>query len=296
MPVLPAKSASRASASRALTVIAILYFTGRVIEVLPLSAPSPQMVALEVFSALAFALAHGAQSLGLRQILVFASICLVVGNTLEILGIHTGFPFGHYEFLSVMGPQLLHVPILLGLAYIGMAYVSWTIARLIAGATGEQPSIPQSLGVCLLASFVMTAWDFAQDPVWSTLLHAWRWRDGGSWFGVPLSNFAGWLLTVFLIYAAFSFYSRRRPAARFEVSAAGWHMAVIFYALCAAGNVLQLLRRQPVEMIADATGKLWRASSILGASALVSVLGMGSFALLAWLRIPSSSAVQGDGI
>ena len=72
-------------------------------------------------------------------------------------------------------------------------------------------------------------------------------------------------------------------------------MAVIFYALCAAGNVLQLLRRQPVEMIADATGKLWRASSILGASALVSVLGMGSFALLAWLRIPSSSAVQGDG-
>ena len=52
---------------------------------------------------------------------------------LENLSIATGFPFGHYEFLALMGPKLFRVPILLGLAYIGMAYVSWILGCLIAG-------------------------------------------------------------------------------------------------------------------------------------------------------------------
>jgi hypothetical protein len=62
-----------------------------------------------------------------------AAICVVVGNLSENLGVATGFPFGRYYFVELMGPKLFHVPVLLGLAYIGMAYVSWTLARLIAG-------------------------------------------------------------------------------------------------------------------------------------------------------------------
>jgi putative membrane protein len=135
-------SATRSAAqrtSRALLAILALYALSRIIEVIPISTPSTPIVALEILSALAFALVHGAQQYRLRGILVFAALCLLIGNTIENIGVITGFPYGRHEFLALMGPQLMHVPILLGLAYIGMAYVSWTLARLILGVTGPAP-------------------------------------------------------------------------------------------------------------------------------------------------------------
>jgi putative membrane protein len=167
-----------------------------------ITGPTPQLnlVALDVLSAVAFAMVDGARHYGSRGILVFAGICLAVGNVVENFSIATGFPFGHYRFLEVMGPRIFSVPVLLGLAYIGMAYVSWTLARILLGDTSCRAGIPGMLAIPATASFIMVAWDIAQDPVWSTFLHAWVWRDGGSWFGVPLSNFAGWYGTVFAIY------------------------------------------------------------------------------------------------
>jgi len=273
--------------SRVLLAILAVYLLGRIIEIVPFSKPSTPYVALEILCAFAFALFHGARHYRVRGILTFTAICLVVGNVIENIGVATGFPYGHYVFLSLMGPKLLQVPVLLGLAYIGMAYVSWTLARLILRATSTTVSGGQLIAVPLLASLIMTAWDFAQDPVWSTLLHAWRWHDGGIWFGVPLTNYAGWVLTVFLIYAAFALCMRHTapiPAA----ACPHWRSAVLFYVLCAIGNVLQLFRSQPVDLIADPSGTLWRTTGILRASALVSVFVMGSIALAAWLRIPTA--------
>lgn len=275
--------------SLTLTAILTLYAAGRILEVLPGCTPSTPIVALEIFSALAFALIHGAHHYRLRGILVFSAISVVIGNALENLSILTGFPFGHYEFLALMGPQIFRVPILLGLAYIGMAYVSWILARLILGAPSNRPERSQLITLPILAAVLMTAWDFAQDPVWSTLLHAWRWRDGGLWFGVPLTNYAGWLLTVFLIYFAFAQYLRHAQPTPPPPSP-HWRAAVVLYAFCAVGNVLQLLRPQPHEIVADPSGTQWHASAILRASASVSILLMGSFAITAWLRIPKSGS------
>ncbi len=290
---MPTAAANRSSSAMrpagALIAILTLYAFARILEVLPISTPSTPIVALEILSALAFALIHGAQHYRLRGILVFAAVCLVIGNALENLSVVTGFPFGHYEFLPLMGPQLLHVPFLLGLAYIGMAYVSWTLARIILAATRPVPIGLQLIALPLLASVIMTAWDFAQDPVWSTLLHAWRWRDGGHWFGVPFTNYAGWPLTVFLIYVAFALYLRRSSPAPPAPGLPHSRAAVVLYAFCALGNVLQLLRPQPADAVIDASGTIWRTAAILRASALVSIFIMGSFALVAWLRIPRTT-------
>ncbi len=280
----PTRGQRTRTSSAFLTTLLILYAFTRILQIVPFSTPSTSIVALEIFSALAFALIHGTHHYRLRGMLVFALICLIIGNALENLSILTGFPFGHYVFLPLMGPQLLNVPILLGLAYIGMAYVSWTLARLILVATSTRPESTHRITLPLLAAVIMTAWDFAQDPVWSTLLHAWRWRDGGIWFGVPLTNYAGWLLTVFLIYLAFTQYLRH-AAATPRPASPQWRAPVLLYALCALGNVLQILRPQPLEVVTDPTGAQWHTAAILRASALVSIVVMGSFALFAWLRI-----------
>ena len=283
----PSKKQRSPAITLALAALLALYVFIRILQVLPTSTPSTPIVALEILSALAFATVHGAQHYRLRGILVFIAITLVIGNIIESIGVHTGFPYGHYEFLPLVGPQFNRVPILLGLAYIGMAYVSWTLARLILAATAPKPAVPQLITLPLVAAVIMTAWDFAQDPVWSTLLHAWRWRDGGLWFGVPLSNYAGWLFTVFLIYFAFAQYLRR-SAATPQLASPHWRAAILLYFFCAIGNVLQLLRPQSLDVITDPAGAQWHTAAILRASALVSIFVMGSFVLFAWVRIPKT--------
>ncbi|HMG88009.1 MAG TPA: hypothetical protein VK574_19920 [Terracidiphilus sp.] len=47
----------------------------------------------------------------------------------------------------------------------------------------------------------------------------------------------------------------------------------------------QLLRPR-MDLIADPTGTLWHTAAILRASAFVSIVIVGSFAFIAWLRIP----------
>jgi putative membrane protein len=268
----------------ALALILAAYIAARVLEIVPSPIPRTAIVALDVLSALAFALVLGTRTHRLRGILVFAGFCILIGNTTENLSISTGFPFGHYFFLELMGPKLFQVPILLGLAYIGMAYVSWVLGTLIAGRSRSLLAIP------LTASFIMVAWDVAQDPVWSTVLHGWVWRDGGHWFGVPFSNYLGWYLTVFLIYLCFALYLRRRPAPPNASNPAIGRPAISFYALCAAANVCQVFGHRTQTVVQDPTGHAWVVADITAASALVSIFVMGGFAVLALVRLGRQSA------
>lgn len=261
-----------------------LYAFARILQVWPGKVPMWGVVALHVFPPIVFALIHGALIYRMRGILIFLAIGFIAGNIFENLGVRTGFPFGRYYFTDLMGPKLSIVPIMLGLAYLGMAYLSWMLARLILGNT-------QSLGgfrivtLPVVASFIMVAWDLSMDPVWSTILHAWVWVKGGAYFGVPVSNFVGWFLTVYVVYRLFALYLERRSAAVNRLPARYWRMAVIFYGVSAAGNILLAIPQDRVAVVYDATGAQWKVSDITLACALVSVLIMGAFAVLAWVRI-----------
>jgi putative membrane protein len=268
-----------------LGAILAAYACARILEVFHGGAPRLWIVSLDVLSAMAFALVDGARHYRLRGILVFAAICTVIGNITENLSVLTGFPFGRYYFAGLMGPKLFHVPVLLGLAYIGMAYVSWTLARAILGEPYGEVSGMRVLTIPLVASFIMVAWDLAQDPVWATVLHGWIWLDGGPWFGVPISNYLGWYGNIFAIYLLFAFFLRGRAAAPMAKPGSSLRPALLFYLLCAAGNVLQVLSRVSPAWVQDPTGRAWRFSEIAGASALVSIFVMGAFAAIAWARI-----------
>jgi uncharacterized membrane protein len=248
--------------------------------VYPEKIPVLAGVALHVLPPLFFALVHGALRYGVRGIVIFTGLCLVIGNFLENLSIVTGFPFGHYHFTEVMGPKIFHVPVLLGLAYVGMGYVSWTLGVLIAGKHQNRIwPIP------LIAAFIMVAWDLSMDPIWSNLVHGWVWHNGGAYFGVPISNFFGWYLTVYLIYQSFALYLRRRPPLGPAPPSWFWRLAVIFYGVSAAGNLFVAAPRG-ARVVTDAAGTVWKVSGILGVSTLVSVFVMGAFVAAAAVRLP----------
>jgi uncharacterized membrane protein len=266
--------------SRLLCVLIALYAVARLLSVFPNRVPMLAIVALQVLVPLTFAVIHGAVTYSPRAVLTFVAVCIVIGNTVENIGVRTGFPYGHYYFTHLMGPRILSVPIFLGLAYVGMAYLSWILASLIldgALAGTRMVTVP------ILATAIMLAWDLSSDPVWSTVLHAWMWRDGGRYFGVPLTNFAGWILTNFVIYQLFAFYVRSQPIST-QPAIPHPNLALLFYALCAAANILILIPLAGLPDISDPSGTQWRARSIGIDSALVSILVMGSFALLAWRR------------
>ena len=269
---------------RFLALIFVCYSIARILEVMPTTIPRTAIVALDVLSAMSFALVDGARHYRLRGILVFAGLCILVGNLTENLSISTGFPFGRYYFVELMGPKLFQVPVLLGLAYIGMSYVSWTVARLLVGRFEAPLAGWRIIALPAVASCVMVAWDLAQDPVWATVLHGWVWRYGGAWFGVPVSNYLGWYGTVFTIYLLFAIYLRRWPMAEQTEPRSSLRPAVVFYLLCAAGNVLQLFAPAAPSVVWDPTGKQWSTTQIVGASALVSIFVMGGFAAVAWIR------------
>jgi uncharacterized membrane protein len=57
-----------------------------------------------------------------------------------------------------------------------------------------------SLATPAIASFIMVSWDLTIDPMMSTITGNWVWHNGGSYFGVPVSNFLGWYLTVYVFF------------------------------------------------------------------------------------------------
>jgi len=243
------------------------------------------VAALHVIPPIAFALIHGAISYRIRTILVFVALCLIVGNVLENLGVLVGFPYGDYYFTDLMGPKLFEVPIFLGLAYVGMSYLSWTLARLILGDIAKPRTGSRVVTLPLIAGFIMVAWDLSQDPVWATILHLWIWRRGGPYFGVPLSNFLGWFLCVYIIFQLFALYVRGHSTSDAPLPSAHWYLALVLYAASAAGNLLLVLPQAGPAVVTDPTGVQWRVSDITGTCALVSIFTMGAFALLASVRL-----------
>jgi putative membrane protein len=268
-----------------LWMLICLYAIARILTVLPSGTPMLLVIGLHVFCPAMFALIHGARLYGLRGICVFIGIYLIVGNIFENLGVLTGFPFGRYHFTDVMGPKLFLVPLLLGLAYVGMAYLSWTLARVIIGPMESSLQGSRVFVLPLVASFIVVAWDVSQEPIWATVVKAWIWVGGGPYFGVPLSNFLGWFLVVYILYQLFALYEKGRSEKSVSMRSVDWRLPILFYALSAVGNLLLLVPQGGPSVVSDATGKTWAVQDITATCALVSVFTMGVYAFLAWTRL-----------
>lgn len=284
----------RDGARGALVVLLVLYAVARVLQIFPTQVPTLLIVVLHVAPPALFAVIHGWRVYGAKGILLFLVVCLAVASFFESLSLRTGFPFGHYTFTGVMGPKVLQLPMLLALAYAGVGYAAWVVATLTVGARAA--SRVGVLVVPWVAAAAMTAWDVAMDPVWAHIDRAWVWFDGGGWFGVPLSNFGGWLLTSWFFYQLFAVWLSRQPR---RVRMAQWNrLAVLMYGLVAAGNLLLAVPSAvPASLpktIVDAAGRRWFTHDVIGACVLISVLVMGPLTVIAWIRAGSDAGLGRD--
>ncbi len=120
-----------------------------------------------------------------------------LGWLAEFMGHSTGFPFSPYKYTGILQPQLGGVPLLIPLAWLMMFPPAWAIAKIVVDGTPHPPGINR-LFRAAVAALAFTAWDLFLDPqmvAWDF----WRWETPGAYFGIPLVNFAGWLLVSFTI-------------------------------------------------------------------------------------------------
>jgi putative membrane protein len=277
-----------------LWILLAIYSVGRICQLFASVLPTLLIVLLHVIPPALFVLVHATRLYGFRGFLAFTSCCLITGTIFESLSLRTGFPFGRYVFTSVMGPEVLGLPFLLVLAYLGVGYSSWIIACLIFQTSSESPRSARLFLRPALAAIVMTCWDVAMDPDWATLDRAWIWRNGGPWFGVPVSNYAGWLITTFTFYLLFSLRYADRSIPSAAHSRSFWRVGVALYAVCALGNLLIPFQPVAPAIVADPGGRLWQTSTILLACVLCSFFLMFPFAVVAWHRIPPTRTARSD--
>ena len=265
-----------------LLTLLFLYLVARILHLFAGRVPDLLIVTFHVIPPALFAVIHGARIYHSRGILVFATLCLGVGTLFESVSLRTGFPFGYYRFTDLMGPKVFDLPVLLALAYVGMGYLSWILGLVILGYQNERLSGKKIVLLPLAASFVMTTWDLSMDPVWADIDHGWVWRDGGSYYGVPISNFFGWFLTVYIFYQLFAVYLRNRVS--IPSGTGHWRLAILFYAASAAGNLLVVAPISLGGVFVDAAGKRWMIPDILWASRVVSIFLMMPLSLIAWVK------------
>ena len=144
------------------------------------------------------------------EVLFYALVCFVLSNVAENLSVITGFRFGFFEHSAATGPRLFNIPWLATPTYMAMGFISWTVAQVLMGRMTRRSWARQPVGTALVAAFVFSMWDFSNDAVFHTVNGAFWYREAGAFFGVPSSNFLGWLLSTFLIFVAFGLFLARR--------------------------------------------------------------------------------------
>ena len=163
---------------------------------------SPALVASAM---IAFVLLHGSHQWGKRRVLSFAVTIFCVGWAFETLSIHTGFPFGNYSYGENMWPFFGHVPVAVMPAYWVMAYVCWSLALLLRKRINGPMDRNFIIGVPIIGAMLMVVWDLSMDPLRAIAEQRWHWHDGGSYFGIPLTNFFGWFFVTWVMFQIFAF-------------------------------------------------------------------------------------------
>jgi len=142
---------------------------------------------------------------------------------------------------------------------------------------------------------MMVAWDLSLDPIASTINQTWIWTQGGGYFGVPISNFLGWSLTVYIFFQLFALYLLKRgPTNPPAVPITRYLQIILVYLWTGVGFVLNYPFRPTNTAITDAVGHIWQTSDIYETTAISAIYTMIFISTLALAILLRSRLVQKD--
>ena len=120
---------------------------------------------------------------------------------IETFAVKTGWPYGSFDY----GDKI-------GVKYFGVT--PWTVpfawSPLVLGAMALAARRTRgAIALCVGATIFLLAFDGVLDPG-AVAQEFWKYDAGGMYYGVPLSNFGGWILSGLIGAALFYFGSGKR--------------------------------------------------------------------------------------
>ena len=159
----------------------------------------------------AFVLAAG-RDLGWYRMLGFAVWVAPLAWVSEFTSTRIGIPFGLYQYTETTREQELfvaNVPMMDSLSFTFLAYAAFCLARATLAGRQAPPAV-----IALVSGLLMMMLDVVIDPV---AVQGDKWFLGpifayavpGAYFGVPLNNFAGWIVLGTAGVGGYLFWSAR---------------------------------------------------------------------------------------
>ncbi len=179
-----------------------------------------------VFVFFAIYLVTAVTRLGWRRTAWFTAIAYLVAFAAELSSTRNGFPFGLYHYIDVTRDRELwisNVPFWDSLSFTFLCYLGWRLGVLVYAPLAIAPGVFQvaetraiatSWRVAITGAVLMTWLDVVIDPL-TVLGERWflgriyYYPEGGLYFGVPLSNFAGWFLVGLTTIRLYQLLERR---------------------------------------------------------------------------------------
>lgn len=183
---------------------------------------------------------------GIKLVLILGAYALIV----ETFAILMGFPYGHFGYSDHLGYKILgFVPWTVAFAWTPLMLCAYVAARSLFASRIER---------IICSTFLLVIFDLVLDPG-AVLLGFWQYPGGGAYYGVPASNYLGWILSGALgstiMEAAISYF---RPLLPPPVQIGSSAFFIMFF---------------------------WTAFAVFGGLAVPAIIGCGvAGAMYAWYR------------
>lgn len=125
-----------------------------------------------------------------RRALAGLGVLTAYAYLIEFVGVRTGWPYGSFEYGVELGPMLFgEVPLGLPIFFLPLVLNAYLLTLLVLGDRGRSPAVrlPAALATVLAVDLVL-------DPA-AVAIGFWQYAPPGAYYGVPASNYAGWLLS-----------------------------------------------------------------------------------------------------
>jgi len=114
------------------------------------------------------------------RLVLALSICFILGVSIEIIGVQTGWPFGEYSYGKTLGWKVVDVPLIIGINWFILSYCFYSLSSLISSKLILQATI---------ASLAMVLLDILIEPV-AISLNYWSWELSH----IPVENYIAWFI------------------------------------------------------------------------------------------------------
>ena len=122
-----------------------------------------------------------------RKRIIFFSFVFISSYIIEMIGVNTGLLFGKYQYHHGLGIKLFETPILIGINWILMIYITSSIFTKLKYGFISQIIIPSSL---------MLIYDIIMERA-APKMEMWSWADNI----IPIQNFLMWGLLAFVFHS-----------------------------------------------------------------------------------------------